>query len=133
MNENARRSTDISCFSFGISWCYNGNFCAYIFDYLFILSITFVIIEQSDEINNENETKTENDKKKQPIKSTASKTVKQDPKAGAKFIHPWLCASLRAHSSAVTGLDFSHNDKYLASAAEGNFVINILLNLFSYL
>jgi H+/gluconate symporter-like permease len=88
---------------------------------------------KADEINNENEIKTENDKKKQPIKSTTSKAVKQDPKAGAKFIHPWLCASLRAHSSTVTGLDFSHNDKYLASAAEGNFVINILLNLYSYL
>lgn len=56
-------------------------------------------------------------------KPTTAKATKQDPKAAAKFTHPWLCASLRAHSGAITGLNFSHNDKYLASAAEGNVVI----------
>jgi len=71
------------------------------------------------EITTESRIKSENNEKK----STTSKVVKQDTKAATKFVHPWLCASLRAHSSSVTGLDFSHNDKYLASAAEGNFII----------
>jgi WD40 repeat protein len=74
---------------------------------------------KTDEITIESRIKSENNEKK----STTSKLVKQDTKAATKFVHPWLCASLRAHSSSVTGLDFSHNDKYLASAAEGNFVI----------
>jgi len=74
---------------------------------------------KTDEITTESRIKSENNEKK----STTSKLVKQDTKAATKFVHPWLCASLRAHSSSVTGLDFSHNDKYLASAAEGNFVI----------
>jgi len=75
---------------------------------------------KSDEIKTENQTKSENDGKK---KSTTSKPIKQDTKIISKFIHPWLCASLRAHSSSINGLNFSHNDKYLASAAEGTFVI----------
>ncbi len=75
---------------------------------------------KTDEIKTENQTKSENDGKK---KSTISKTIKQDTKIIPKFIHPWLCASLRAHSSSINGLDFSNNDKFLASAAEGNFVI----------
>lgn len=80
------------------------------------------------------EIKSENDVKKQPTKSTTSKPIKQDPKTAAKFVHPWLCASLRAHSSSINGLDFSHNDKYLASAAEGYYIISsFLFILFFYL
>jgi hypothetical protein len=96
-----------------------------------ILSIIYLFFRspsssESDEIKSENRIKPENNEKKQPTKSTTSKTVKQDPKVANKFVHPWLCASLRAHSSSINGLDFSHNDKFLASAAEGNFVIFIL-------
>ncbi len=74
---------------------------------------------KTDEITTESRIKSENNERK----STTSKVVKQDAKAATKFVHPWLCASLRAHSSSISGLDFSHNDKYLASVAEGNFVI----------
>jgi len=79
-----------------------------------------------DEDKTENRNKSENEGKKQTTKSTASKPTKQDTKIAAKFTHPWLCASLRAHSSSINGLDFSHNDKFLASAAEGNFEIIFL-------
>ena len=71
--------------------------------------------------------KSEAKKDEKPAKKTTtsktypSKTTKTDGKS--KFLHPWLCASLRAHSAAVTGLDFSHNDKYLASAAEDDSVL----------
>jgi len=77
---------------------------------------------KTDEIKTENQTKSDNDGKKKST-TTTSKTIKQDTKILPKFVHPWLCASLRAHSSSINGLNFSHNDKFLASAAEGNFVI----------
>jgi len=96
--------------------------------FVLIFSIIYLFFRSSsssktDEITTENRNKSENDVKKQPTKSTTSKTVKQDTKVITKFVHPWLCASLRAHSSSINGLNFSNNDKYLASAAEGNFVI----------
>jgi hypothetical protein len=100
--------------------------------YLFFRSpSSFKTEEKEDET--ENRTKSENDGKKQTTKSTTSKPPKQDTKVAAKFVHPWLCASLRAHSSSINGLNFSHNDKFLASAAEGNFVITALSNLYSFL
>ncbi|CAF1517143.1 unnamed protein product [Adineta ricciae] len=75
---------------------------------------------KTNEVKNENETsKTESTTKK----SSSSKVVKQDTKVVSKFVHPWLCVSLRAHTGAITGLDFSHNDKYLASAAEDDSVL----------
>jgi hypothetical protein len=105
--------------------------------FVLIFSIIYLFFRSpssSSSSSKTNEIKTENDVKKQPAKSSTSKTVKQDTKVAAKFVHPWLCASLRAHSSSINGLDFSHNDKYLASAAEGNFVIIILIfsNLFFF-
>lgn len=75
---------------------------------------------KTEETTTENQPTSENSGKKQSTKSTIVKPVKP---AVAKFTHPWLCASLRAHSSSINGLNFSHNDKYLASAAEGNFII----------
>jgi hypothetical protein len=96
--------------------------------FVLVFSIIYLFFRSSsssktDEITTENRNKSENDIKKQPTKSTTSKPLKQDTKVITKFVHPWLCASLRAHSSSINGLNFSNNDKYLASAAEGNFVI----------
>ena len=92
-----------------------------------ILALIFSIVylffrssKPSEETTNEPETKSTSDGKKATAKSTASKSTKLDTKS--KFAHPWLCASLKAHSSSITSLAFSHNDKFLASAAEGNFV-----------
>ena len=82
---------------------------------------------KTDEVKNENET---SKKESTTKKSSSSKVVKQDTKVVSKFVHPWLCVSLRAHTGSVTGLDFSHNDKYLASAAEGNCEI-YLMDLFT--
>lgn len=84
--------------------------------YLFFRSST----TKQEKLNDEIQTKSEIETKKQ---STKSKPVKPDPKQAAKFTHPWLSASLRAHSSSINGLDFSHNDKYLASAAEDDSVL----------
>ena len=75
---------------------------------------------KTEETKIENQPTSDNTGKKQSVKST---TVKSTKPTAAKFTHPWLCASLRAHSSSINGLNFSHNDKYLASAAEGNFII----------
>lgn len=101
-----------------------------------IFSIIYLFFRSSssssktDEINTEIPNKPENDRKKLPTKSAVAKPVKQDTKVLPKFLHPWLCASLRAHSSSITGLNFSHNDKYLASVAEGNFVIRVFIYIF---
>jgi hypothetical protein len=88
--------------------------------YLFFRSPSSSSSSETDENKTENRNKSENDGKKQ---TTKSKPTKQDTKVASKFSHPWLCASLRAHSSSINGLNFSHNDKFLASAAEGNFEI----------
>lgn len=96
--------------------------------YLFFRSPSSSSSSKNDETKIETRPTSENDGKKQSTKSTTAKPSKPTV---AKFAHPWLCASLRAHSSSINGLDFSHNDKYLASAAEGNFIISALLNLFS--
>ena len=99
--------------------------------YLFFRSPSSSKTEEKED-KTDNRIKSENDGKKQTTKSTTSKPTKQDTKAAAaKFTHPWLCTSLRAHSSSINGLNFSHNDKFLASAAEGNFVIILLPNLCS--
>ncbi|UJR23331.1 hypothetical protein I4U23_026345 [Adineta vaga] len=93
--------------------------CVLIFSvfYLFFRSPSS---SKTDQIKNENQvTKSESTVKK----PSTSKAVKQDTKVIAKFVHPWLCASLRAHTNTITGLNFSHNDKYLASAAEDDSVL----------
>jgi len=91
--------------------------------YLFFRPPSSSSSSKTDEIKTENRDKSENDGKKPTTKSTTSKINKQDLKLATKFAHPWLCASLRAHSSSINGLDFSHNDKYLASAGEDDTVL----------
>ncbi|CAF0994298.1 unnamed protein product [Rotaria sordida] len=93
-----------------------------------IVSIIYLFFRSSsssktDETKTENYIKSEIDRKKPTTKSTTSKPIKQDTKLTTKFIHPWLCTSLRAHSNSVIGLNFSHNDKYLASVAENDSVL----------
>jgi WD40 repeat protein len=88
--------------------------------YLFFRSPSSSSSSETDENKTENRNKSENDGKKQ---TTKSKPTKQDTKVASKFSHPWLCASLRAHSSSINGLNFSHNDKFLASAAEDDSVL----------
>lgn len=92
--------------------------------FVLIFSVIYLFFRSPSSSSKTDETKTEtrptseNDGKKQSTKSTTAKPTKPTV---AKFTHPWLCASLRAHSSSINGLNFSHNDKYLASAAEGTF------------
>ncbi|CAF0949053.1 unnamed protein product [Rotaria sordida] len=93
-----------------------------------IVSIIYLFFRSSsssktDETKTESYIKPEIDRKKPTTKSTTSKPIKQDTKLTTKFIHPWLCTSLRAHSNSVIGLNFSHNDKYLASVAENDSVL----------
>lgn len=38
------------------------------------------------------------------------------------YTHPWLLTSLKGHSGQVLDMDFSHNGKYLASCADGEFL-----------
>lgn len=91
-----------------------------------IVSVIYLFFRSPSSSSKIEETKiddrstSENNAKKQSAKST---NVKPTKSTVTKFTHPWLCASLRAHSSSINGLNFSHNDKYLASAAEGNFII----------
>lgn len=89
--------------------------------YLFFRSPSSSSSSESESEKSEAKKDEKLEKKSSASKTQPSKTTKVDPKS--KFIHPWLCASLRAHSAAVTGLDFSHNDKYLASAAEDDSVL----------
>ena len=87
---------------------------------ILIVSIIYLFVRSpSSSKTNDDEKKSEHIEKKQTSsnKPTASKAPKLDSKS--KFVHPWLSISLRAHSGSVTGLGFSHNDKYLASVAEG--------------
>ncbi|CAF1266559.1 unnamed protein product [Didymodactylos carnosus] len=77
------------------------------FFYLFVKQKGKSTTEESDQKPN-----APDHKPSQPTLIPQSKIVKPDT---FKFTHPWLCASLRGHAKDVTGLDFSHNDKYLAS------------------
>lgn len=127
--ENDQSSTSVSPLALG-------GAITGIFVLIFSVIYLFFRSSKTDETKSENEIKSENDVKKQPTKSTTSKSVKQDntkTTTATKFVHPWLCASLRAHSSSINGLDFSNNDKFLASAAEGNFIIFCFFYLLIYL
>lgn len=61
-----------------------------------------------------------NSDKNETTKQTKSKEKKQNFKPvktkETALKHPWLCASLKAHSDIVTGIDFSSNGKYLISS-----------------
>ena len=46
------------------------------------------------------------------------------PRGPKSFSHPLLASTLKDHSDNILDLDFSINGKYLASCAEGNFIIN---------
>lgn len=38
-----------------------------------------------------------------------------------EFTHPWLIGALKGHTDLVLDIDFSSNNKYLASCAQGMF------------
>lgn len=42
---------------------------------------------------------------------------------GDTFTHPWMLTNFKGHTGQVLNMDFSSNNKYLASNAEGMCII----------
>lgn len=56
-----------------------------------------------------------------------SKKSKRTPSEDELVVdhHPWLAATLKGHSGDITDLDWSSNEKYIASCAKGCISISV--------
>ena len=76
-----------------------------------------LLTEENSEVNGPSR-----ERKAQPVQIKKKEKPKfQRKESKHVFAHSWLATSLKGHSSPILGLDFSPNEKYLASCAEGKY------------
>lgn len=74
-------------------------------------------IKNSKEANgNQNKTNVGKNSKRSNLKKRSDK---------ANYSHDWLMTTLKGHTGSVMDMSFSANGKYLATCADGEFLINI--------
>lgn len=90
---------------------------------MFILDVATKNNINKEKTHNKDTNNTISSKNKNSKKSIDSRWTSHHRTDKHNFNHSWLFTNLKGHTGQVLDMDFSNNGKYLASCADGKFIL----------